>query len=192
MKKIMFVTLFNSALNDKDEYRLMNIAETDLKGSVAIGGSEELKALIRERFEDLFNGDILEYFDSVDVTDEDVDYCINELAIGHASNIAGEDFYWGDAEELIIDISEPTGNKKVYAVAEHVAQNWGDEVDCILGVYSTREKAEQAATKRFNEFVGEYKESDWEEFIPDCWYASHNIGWSYCHIDINIEETEVK
>ena len=95
-----------------------------------------------------------------------------------------------------VDADNVHGNEedkqKVYAVSEHMAQNWGDDTDCILGVYSTREKAEQAATKRFNEFVSNYKESDWEEFMPDCWYASHNNGWSYCHIDISIEETEVQ
>lgn len=186
MKKIMFVTLFNKALDEREEYEVMAIEKRILDKSIMGEGAKELQNMLREMIVGFINDA------NWKPSDEDLDYCCKELAKGHASNIGAEDFWWGDAEELIIDISEPTGNKKVYAVAEHVAQNWGDEVDCILGVYSTREKAEQAATKRFNEFVGEYKESDWEEFIPDCWYASHNIGWSYCHIDINIEETEVK
>jgi len=106
MKKMEIVTLFNSTLNDKDEYRLMNIGYADLKASKEVGGSEELKALIRERIEDLFNGDILDYFKDcrMEVTEGDIDYCIDELAKGHASNIAGEDFYWGDMEEVIHDI----------------------------------------------------------------------------------------
>ena len=106
MKKMEIVTLFNSTLNDEEEYRLMNIGSADLNASKQAGGSKELKELLRERITDLFNGDILEYFSDSrqEVTEDDVDYCINELAIGHASNIAGEDFYWGETEEVIHDI----------------------------------------------------------------------------------------
>lgn len=106
MKKMEIVTLFNSTLGDKEEYRVMNISSVDLNASKLAGGSEELKELLREKISNLFNGDILGNFnDSRElVTEDDVDYCINELAIGHASNIAGEDFYWGETEEVIHDI----------------------------------------------------------------------------------------
>ena len=106
MKKIMIVTLFNSSLNDKDEYRLMNVNKVVLDESIAANGSKEMKELLRQRIEELFNGDILEYFSdsNMEVTEGDVDYCIDELAKGHASNIAGEDFYWGDEEDLITDL----------------------------------------------------------------------------------------
>ena len=100
------VTLFNSTLGDKEEYRVMVIGSADLNASKQVGGSEELKELLRERINDLFNGDILGYFDDSreSVTKDDVDYCINELAIGHESNIADEDFYWGETEDVIHDI----------------------------------------------------------------------------------------
>lgn len=106
MKKMEIVTLFNSALGDKEEYRVMVIGSADLNVSKQVGGSEELKKLLREKINDLFNGDILGCFEDSreSVTEDDVDYCINELAIGHESNIAGEDFYWGETEEVIYDI----------------------------------------------------------------------------------------
>ena len=111
-KKMEIVTLFNSTLDDKEEYRVMIIGSADLNASKQVGGSEELKELLREKINDLFNGDILGYFkDSRElVTEDDVDYCINELAIGHASNIAGEDFYWGETEEVMYDIHKSEGS----------------------------------------------------------------------------------
>lgn len=106
MKKMEIVTLFNSTMNDKEEYRLMNIGSADLNASKQAGGSEELKELLRERITDFFNDDILEYFNESEVlvTEDDVENCICELAQGNASNIAGEDFYWGETEEVIHDI----------------------------------------------------------------------------------------
>lgn len=106
MKKMEIVTLFNSTLGDKEEYRVVVIGSADLNASKQVGGSEELKKLLREKITDLFNSDIVDYFkDSREsVTEDDVDYCINELAIGHESNIANEDFYWGETEEVIYDI----------------------------------------------------------------------------------------
>jgi len=102
-KKIKMVTLFNSALDERDEYRMVNVNEELLTRSKAEGGSDAMKKLVRKAIKDLFNGDILDYFDGQDVTRQDVDYCIDELAKGHASNIAGEDFYWGDAEEMVME-----------------------------------------------------------------------------------------
>ena len=103
-KKMKMVTLFNSSLDERDEYRMVNVDEKLLKKSKAVGGSDAMKKLVRKAIKDLLNGDILGYFDDQDVTRKDVDYCIDELAKGHASNIAGEDFYWGDAEEVVLEL----------------------------------------------------------------------------------------
>lgn len=171
MKKMEIVTLFNSTMNDKDEYRLMNIGYADLKASKEVGGSEELKALIRERIEELFNGDILEYFDSVDVTDEDVDYCIKELAIGHASNIAGEDFYWGDAEELISDIHKDmhihrckecgsTDIEQKYWVNPNTMEvgEWCEEDDCWCNDCEDYSRVYFQKTEDYEQEVADYTE----------------------------------
>lgn len=109
-KKIKMVMLFNSALDEREEYRVLNVSEQLLKQSKAEGGSGDMKKLLRKAIKGLFNGDIIEYFgtDHVtgknSVTRKDVDYCIDELAKGHASNIEGEDFYWGDPEDVIIEL----------------------------------------------------------------------------------------
>ena len=103
MKKIKIVALMNQSLDENEEYRVMAISEELLTESKLTKGSDEMKKLLREQITELFNGDVLEYFKNnrVPVTDDDVNNCINELAIGHASNIAGEDFWWDDAEEVI-------------------------------------------------------------------------------------------
>ncbi len=102
-KKIKMVTLFNCALNERGEYRMVNVNEELLTRSKAEGGSDAMKKLVRKAIKDLLNGDILDCFDGQDVTRQDVDYCIDELAKGHASNIAGEAFYWGDTEEIVME-----------------------------------------------------------------------------------------
>ncbi len=153
MKKMEFVTLFNSALNDNEEFRVMNIGSADLNASTQAGGSEELKKLLRERISNFFNGDILGYFsDSREsVTEDDVDYCINELAIGHASNIAGEDFYWGETEEVIHDIHKhivqsATLTNKVNAIIEAARYDgFTEEIEDIdlLSYVKTNDKGEK-------------------------------------------------
>ena len=106
MKKIQIVTLMNQSLDENEQCRVINVSKVVLDESVAAKGSSEMKELLRECITELFNGDILDYFNDYDdeVSQEDVDYCINELAKGHASNIAGEDFWWGDAEDLVTDL----------------------------------------------------------------------------------------
>ena len=109
MKRIFIVTLYNCSSDEKDEYRLLNVTADLLKKSKSEGGSEEMKALLRKRLDELFNEDIVEYFGTDPlgedyVTQEDVDACVAELAKGNSSCIMGEDFYWGDEEDLIVEI----------------------------------------------------------------------------------------
>ena len=110
MKRIFIVTLYNCSSDENDEYRLLNVTADLLNKSKSEGGSEEMKALLRKRLDELFNEDIVEYFgtDPVtgedNVTQEDVDACVAELAKGDTSCIMGEDFYWGDVEDLIVEL----------------------------------------------------------------------------------------
>lgn len=110
MKKMMIVALMNQSLDEREQYRVMAISQGLLTESKQMKGSDEMKELLRKQITELFNGDVLDYFKNnrVPVTDDDVNNCINELAIGHASNIAGEDFWWSYPEELITSISKPT------------------------------------------------------------------------------------
>jgi len=109
-KKIKMVTLFNSALDERDEYRMVNVTTEVLNKSKEEGGSEAMKELVRNRLDELFNGDIEEYFgeDHVtgepNVTQEDVEDCINRLAKGDSAYIFGEDFWWSDEEDLITEL----------------------------------------------------------------------------------------
>lgn len=110
MKKIFIVTLFNCSPDGRDEHRLMNVSADVLNKSKSVGGSEEMKALLHKRLEELFNEDIIEYFGTDHVTGEpnvtqaDVDDCVDCLAKGDAAEIFGEDFWWCDEEDLIIEI----------------------------------------------------------------------------------------
>jgi len=109
-KGIFIVPLYNCSSDEEDEYRLLNVTKDLLDKSMSEGGSEEMKALLSKRLDELFNEDIVEYFgtDPVtgedNVTQEDVDACIDALAKGDSSCIMGEDFYWGDVEDLIIKL----------------------------------------------------------------------------------------
>lgn len=103
------MTLYNCSSDENDEYRLLNVTADVLNKSKSEGGSEEMKALLRKRLDELFNEDIVEYFGTDPlgedyVTQEDVDACIDALAKGNTSCIMGEDFYWGDVEDLIVEI----------------------------------------------------------------------------------------
>lgn len=103
-KKTMIVTLTNCSSDERDEYRLMNVTVDVLNMSKAEGGSKAMKELLRKRLDELFNGDIEEYFGEDNVTQEDVEDCINLLAMGEAACINGEDFWWSDEEDLITEL----------------------------------------------------------------------------------------
>lgn len=104
------MTLMNCSSGERDEYRLMNVTADVLSKSKEAGGSEAMKELLRKRLDELFNGDIEEYFgeDHVtgepNVTQEDVEDCINRLAKGDSACIFGEDFWWSDEEDLITEL----------------------------------------------------------------------------------------
>lgn len=116
MKKKMMATmvLMNQSLNDKEGYRLMTINKDLIDESIAKGGTECFIELLRERIDDLFNNDIESFFD--DVTQGDVEFCIKQLAIGNASNIKGEQFWW-DEQECVVSLVDPEP-KKVWVVTQ--------------------------------------------------------------------------
>lgn len=82
------------------DYRLMNVSSEIYDESVEQGGSEQMKELLEERLDDLFNNDIESYFEE-DVTEE-LENCISELAKGNDASIKGERFWWGDIEDVVI------------------------------------------------------------------------------------------
>lgn len=106
MEKIKFVTLLNQSMDEREQNKVLSIGLADLDGSKMMGGSKELKDLIRQGIDDLFAGDLLDYLEEMEVSVEDYDHCIDELSIGNASNVAGESFWWSDAEELIVGLGE--------------------------------------------------------------------------------------
>lgn len=90
MKKIIVSILKNKALNEYEEYDVLSVGNDVLNESIIGKGTDELKALLKETIIEFINDD------SWNPSDEDVDYCIGELAKGHASNIGAEDFWWED------------------------------------------------------------------------------------------------
>lgn len=97
--KIGIHPLMNCSIGHEElEFRLLNIGDVMFNHSVNIGGSDELKKIIRERLDFLFNHDICAYFGH-DATEE-VENCINELAKGNDACVCGERFWW-DLEEVV-------------------------------------------------------------------------------------------
>ena len=91
MKKIIVSILKNKALNEREEYDVLSVGNDVLNESIIGKGTDELKALLKETIIEFINDD------NWNPSDEEVDYCIGELAKGHASNIGAEDFWWEEA-----------------------------------------------------------------------------------------------
>lgn len=100
MAKVIQIYPLMNYSSGYEEYRLMSVSSKIYEKSVDEGGSKQMKELLEERLDDLFNNDIESYFD-VDVTEE-LENCINELAKGNDANIQGERFWWGDVEDVVI------------------------------------------------------------------------------------------
>ena len=100
LKEIFIYPLVNRSGDNGEDYELCHYESSIIDDSKECGGSEEMKELLRERIDDLFNNDIEDYIDGV--TDEDVEKCINDLAMGKDSNIKGEFFWWGDIKSVIV------------------------------------------------------------------------------------------
>ena len=91
MKKMMISVLKNKALNEYEEYDVMVIGSDILKKSIDGDGTDNLKALLKKTIKEFINDA------NWNPSDDEVDYCIGELAKGHASNIGAEDFWWEEA-----------------------------------------------------------------------------------------------
>lgn len=100
-KTIQVYPLRNTSIGYED-YDLVRINRQLLDESREQGGSEKMKDLLRERLSDLFNNEIQEYFDE-DVT-QDFEDCIDTLAKGDAACIKDEQFWWGDVEDVVIEL----------------------------------------------------------------------------------------
>ncbi len=94
MKEIEVRTLTNKSLNEFETYEVITVEKSSLDAAFKNNGTDELRDLIRKSIYGLFNGDMLNLIGNVEQAD--IDYCINELAKGHASNIGNEDFWWSD------------------------------------------------------------------------------------------------
>lgn len=88
MKKIVVSILKNTAQNEHNEYDVLSVSNDVLNESIAGKGTDELKALLKKTIIEFINDDDWK------PSDEEVDYCIDELAKGHANNIGAEDFWW--------------------------------------------------------------------------------------------------
>jgi hypothetical protein len=88
MKKINVSILKNKALNESEEYDVMVIDSDILKKSIDGDGTDNLKALLKKTIKEFINDANWNPYV------KDVDFCVSELAKGHASNIDAEDFWW--------------------------------------------------------------------------------------------------
>lgn len=90
-KELKVKMLFNKSLREFEKYCILCI-DSSLFDKC---DPNKLKKLIRESITDRFNSDVYEIFNgNGKATQEEIDYCINELSLGHASNIGDEDFWW--------------------------------------------------------------------------------------------------
>ncbi len=121
MKTIAISIRKNQSLNDRDEYDVITIESKIVNQSIIGKGTEELKKLLKDTIMGFINDE--DFFR--EATDEDIDYCISELAKGHASNIKGEDFWWEETallcrEQSNEDVSNETIDKiSWYLSARH-------------------------------------------------------------------------
>lgn len=112
MKKIIVSILKNKALNEFEEYDVLSVGNDALNESIIGKGTDELKALLKETIIEFINDD------NWNPSDEDVDYCIGELAKGHASNIGAEDFWW---EEVTVFTKEQENDGVSNEVVEKIS-----------------------------------------------------------------------
>ena len=92
MKKMMVSILKNKALNESAEYDVMVIGSDILKKSIDGDDTDKLKALLKKTIKEFINDANWNPYV------KDVDFCVSELAKGHASNIDAEDFWWHERE----------------------------------------------------------------------------------------------
>ena len=112
MKKVWMSVLMNMSGVNGEEYKLLSIRKDIVEDSAEKGGTDEMKAMLRERIvEELFNNDTDSFFEGMGLTDEMVDNCINELATGRDSNILGENFWWKE-EDVILSLTDDEPEKK--------------------------------------------------------------------------------
>lgn len=102
-KEIEFYALINQGMYEKETYTIANVSKALVDASQAAGGTQEMKDFIHKRIEELFNDSIADHFDGCEVTEKDVDDCINRLSVGEAACIANEDFWW-DKETTALTI----------------------------------------------------------------------------------------
>lgn len=112
MKKIVVSILKNKALNEFEEYDVLSVGNDVLNESIIGKGTDELKALLKETIIGFINDD------NWNPSDEEVDYCIGELAKGHASNIGAEDFWW---EEVSVFTKEQENDGVSNEVVEKIS-----------------------------------------------------------------------
>jgi len=94
---------------DSEESKVLSILKELIDESVKKGGSEEMKAVLRNSIvNELFQGDLDSWFDGMGWTEEMVDNCINELAMGKNSHILCENFWW-EEETIVVSINPNTG-----------------------------------------------------------------------------------
>ena len=95
MKKMMISVLKNKALNEYEEYDVMVIGSDILKKSIDGDGTDNLKVLLKKTIKEFINDANWNPYV------KDVDFCVSELAKGHASNIDAEDFWWEEKEIFV-------------------------------------------------------------------------------------------
>lgn len=118
MKKIWMSVLMNMSGDSGEEYRLLSIRKDIVTDSAEKGGTEEMKAMLRMRIvEELFNNDVKSFFEGMGLTDEMIDNCINELAMGKDSNILGENFWW-EEEDVIVSLTDEEPKPKVWVMTQ--------------------------------------------------------------------------
>ena len=104
MEKISWISVLkNQSLNERDEHIVVILSRDIVTASIEVGGKarEDLKAYLKER--------IVNFINDADwkPTDDELEYCVQELSKGHASNIGTEDFWWHTID-MVTSISKPT------------------------------------------------------------------------------------
>lgn len=104
MEKISWISVLkNQSLNERDEHIVVILDRDIVTASIEVGGKarEDLKAYLKER--------IVNFINDADLkpTDNELEYCVQELSKGHASNIGSEDFWWHTID-MVTSISKPT------------------------------------------------------------------------------------
>jgi hypothetical protein len=180
MEKINWISVLkNQSLNERDEHIVVILDRDIVTASIEVGGKarEDLKAYLKER--------IVNFINDADwkPKDEELEYCVQELSKGHASNIGSEDFWWHTID-MVTSISKPThvhrcrecGGLDVeqkYWVNPNTMEigEWCEEDDCWCNHCQEMQPYEVVQTEELEVFDGKlgvrfkYNGKDYSEVI---------------------------